>query len=319
MLAALAKAGGKDHVRLVFPRGRYDFYRNRCNEHLLYTSNNDSGLKRIGLPLMSLRNIEIDGQGSQFIFHGRMVPLAVWDCDRVTIRDLSIDWEKPFTLEAEVLDQHDGHVDLKMSPATPYVIRQGRLSGLDDDAYRQTHITFIEFDPQRQEFVYDSPYPWGRNVAVELEPGIVRVSGLEGPLRIGRTVCMRMELRHSPGISIGRRRRGVALEGVSIHASAGIGLIVQESRDIRVSKLRITAADRQRPAAVHAGRRDAFLQLSRANPHGGLPAGEVLGRRRERARHVSADQHARAQLDSHADRAFPADGRGHGSAGRRRV
>src|SRR5882762_2502821 len=33
--------------RLVFPRGRYDFYPDLASEKYIYTSNNDDGLKRI--------------------------------------------------------------------------------------------------------------------------------------------------------------------------------------------------------------------------------------------------------------------------------
>jgi hypothetical protein len=239
VLAALDRCRGKDRCRIVFPTGRYQFYRDRCGERLLYTSNNDGGIKRIGMPLMGLRNIELDGQGSRFIFHGRMIPVAVWDSGNVMLRNFSVDWDRPFTLEAEVVDQKPGHVDLKMSAATPYVIRDGRLSGLDDDCYPQTQITFIEFDPRRQEFAYDTPYPSGRNRAVEIEPGLVRVSGLGEPLRVGRTVCMRMELRHSPALSIGRSAE-VQVVNVALHAAAGMGVIAQESRDIRLDNLRVT-------------------------------------------------------------------------------
>lgn len=236
---AIAACHGKDRARLVFPAGKYQFYRDHCDEHLLYTSNNDYGIKRIGLPLLGMKSIEVDGNGSQFIFHGRMVPVAAWESANVTLRNFSIDWDRSFTLDAQVLDQKADYVDLKMSPATPYVVRDGRLSGLDDSVYRQTQITFIEFDPQKQEFVYDSPYPWGFNNAAELEPGIVRVRGLEGRLRVGRTVCMRVEFRHSPAMSIGLCS-DVQVVNVALHASAGMGLICQESRDVRVDGLRVT-------------------------------------------------------------------------------
>ena len=50
--------------------------RDRAPEHNLCTSNNDGGVKRIGLPLFGFDDLTLDGEGSRFVFHGRMVPLA---------------------------------------------------------------------------------------------------------------------------------------------------------------------------------------------------------------------------------------------------
>ena len=239
VLAALERCRGQKGSRLIFPKGRYHFYREKALERLLWTSNNDGGIKRIGIPLLSLDGLELDGEGSEFIFHGRMVPLAVWDSSNIRLTRFSIDWDRPFTLEGEVLDQKQDHLDVRMSPATPYVIREGRISGLDDDCYPQRHITLIEYDPRRQELAFDTAYPWGLNCAEEIEPGCVRLKMRGAALKVGRTVLMRMEQRHSPAMSIGRSAE-VALCDVAIHAAAGMGLIAQESRDLHLDNLRIT-------------------------------------------------------------------------------
>jgi len=239
VLAALKRCRESRGNRLVFPRGRYLFFRDQAAEYNLWTSNNDGGIKRIGLPLMSLHDLEIDGEGSQFVFHGRMLPLAVWNSENIRLKRFSIDWDRPFTLEGEVLDQQKDYIDLRMSPATPYVIREGRISGLDDDCFVQRHITLIEYDPQRKELAFDSVYPWGLNCAEELEPGRVRLKMEAPPIKAGRTVLLRMEGRHSPAVSIGRSAE-IALCDVALHASAGMGLIVQESRDLHLDNLRVT-------------------------------------------------------------------------------
>ena len=175
VLAALDRCRQHSGCRLVFPKGTYHFYRHRAPERLLYVSNNDGGVTRMGIPLLSMQDLELDGEGSRFIFHGRMIPVAVWDSRNIRLRRFSIDWDRPFTLEAQVLDQQPTYVDLQMSPATPYVIREGRLSGLDDDCYTQRKIAVTEFDLLRQEFAFDSAYPHWTNVAEQLEPGRVRL------------------------------------------------------------------------------------------------------------------------------------------------
>ncbi len=241
VLAALEQCRRHKGSRLVFPKGTYHFHRDQAPERLLYVSNNDGGVTRMGLPLLSLQDFELDGEGSRFIFHGRMVPVAVWDCSNIRLRRFSIDWDRPFTLEAQVLDQTPLHMDLQMNPATPYVIREGRLSGLDDDCYVQRKIAVTEFDLVRQEFGFDSACGWWVNDAELLEPGRVRLKIKAPPFKAGGTVVMRMEQRHSPALSIGRSAE-VVVSDVAIHAAAGMGLIVQESRDLHVDNLRVVPA-----------------------------------------------------------------------------
>lgn len=52
-------------TKIVFPTGKYEFWPVYASEKYIYTSNNDEGSKRIVFDLSGLKNIEIDGQGSE--------------------------------------------------------------------------------------------------------------------------------------------------------------------------------------------------------------------------------------------------------------
>ncbi|MFN6017917.1 MAG: hypothetical protein ACK49N_10095, partial [Verrucomicrobiota bacterium] len=89
--------------RIEFSPGRYDFRLDRAIEKYLFVSNNDEGLKRIAFHLEGLSEVEIDGQGAEFIFHGFLMPFAVENCRGVTLRNFSIDYARPFHSEGEIL------------------------------------------------------------------------------------------------------------------------------------------------------------------------------------------------------------------------
>ena len=61
--SALASVHESRGRRLTFAPGRYDFWPDRAAEHLLFVSNNDSGLKRVVFPLLGFDDFEVDGQG----------------------------------------------------------------------------------------------------------------------------------------------------------------------------------------------------------------------------------------------------------------
>ena len=88
--------------RLVFPKGRYHFWPDRAAEEYLFISNNDESLKRIAFPLYGLSGVEIDGDGSEFVFHGTMIPFALKNSRRIILSNFSIDWDRTFHMEAEI-------------------------------------------------------------------------------------------------------------------------------------------------------------------------------------------------------------------------
>ena len=74
VLAEMRDGGAR---RLVFPGGVYHFHADRAEEAYLFVSNNDEGLKRVVFPLRWFDDLEIDGGGAEFVFHGALVPFWV--------------------------------------------------------------------------------------------------------------------------------------------------------------------------------------------------------------------------------------------------
>ena len=82
---------GNDKVTLLFPKGQYDFHPENGREMYRAVANHDNGLKRFAFPLFDCENITIDGGGSLFMFHGRMVPVTIERGKSITLKHFSID------------------------------------------------------------------------------------------------------------------------------------------------------------------------------------------------------------------------------------
>ncbi|MDB4385675.1 hypothetical protein N9Z12_06480, partial [Opitutaceae bacterium] len=59
-------------ITLFFPRGQYEFYPENAVEHYRAVANHDNSLKRIAFPLLDMDGLTLDGDGSTFMFRGRM-------------------------------------------------------------------------------------------------------------------------------------------------------------------------------------------------------------------------------------------------------
>ncbi len=101
----LSASTDTSHVTVVFPKGRYDFYEDGSFQREYYISNHDQGKpKSIGFALEGLQNITIDGQGSDFIFHGRMIPFALLNSTNIKLKNVSIDFDVPALRQLKVVE-----------------------------------------------------------------------------------------------------------------------------------------------------------------------------------------------------------------------
>ncbi len=107
---ALEATGGRDAV-IVFPKGRYDFWQDF------------SEMETTAMELRDVQNITLDGQGSEFVFHGRMKVLHVENSTGVTLRNFSADWDRPYITQAQFVAITPKYVDMRIDKQQyPYVI-----------------------------------------------------------------------------------------------------------------------------------------------------------------------------------------------------
>jgi hypothetical protein len=240
--------------RLMFPRGRYDFLPDFADEAYLFVSNNDEGLKRIVFPLKGVEGLTIDGQGSEFIFHGFLNPFLVQDSSDITFENFSIDFSRPFHSEGIIVAVHEDGMDVRIPEQFPFKVRNGLLmfvAGEGDsgplttvsngELYGSGHL--LEFDTEKRETAYmardwfftgTAAYP-----ARDLGGRVVRllIPGLTGTP--GNTLAFGPNHRNHPGFVI-TRSSDVSFENITIHHSGGMGILGQLSHNILVNNCRVT-------------------------------------------------------------------------------
>ena len=125
----ILKEHPKGDVKIRFGKGLYPFYPEQGAEESLTLSNNDSGDKRIAFLIKGMKNVTIEGNGADFLFHGCMVPFAVKNSSNVTIKGVSVDYDYPWTFEGTVLsnDPVARSFTVKVLPDTKYRIEGDRL------------------------------------------------------------------------------------------------------------------------------------------------------------------------------------------------
>ena len=157
---------------LVFPKGRYDFYAP------------EGGRRIAGMSITGQKNLTIDGEGSEFIFHGILGVGSLNDSQNITLRNFTVDWDRPLIAQGTILDTTDDHIDIKFDKsAHPFEIVEGKIFFLGDDWRRQIDGYTLLFDPTTRELVYRTvDHTIGYNElfntrSEEIADGVVRFYG----------------------------------------------------------------------------------------------------------------------------------------------
>ena len=143
-----------DHTTIVFEPGEYHFYRDGAYHGDFYPSNNAAGPKNVVFTLFGKKDITIDGNGAELVFHGKIYPFIIMNCKNVRIKDLSVDFHFPRVYQADVLDANEAYLDIFMDKEKfPYsVVNNALVLHLEEEDLSPETIYFFPYDAKFDKF-----------------------------------------------------------------------------------------------------------------------------------------------------------------------
>ncbi|MFC3120780.1 right-handed parallel beta-helix repeat-containing protein [Agaribacter flavus] len=263
----IEKAVRSGNKKIVFAPGTYHFYPEMAHEAYTFISNNDEGLKRVVFPLFGANNIEIDGQGADFVFHGGINPFILQDSANITLRNFSIDFYRAFHSEGKILAVGDGYMDLHIPEIFPFRINAaGILEFLAADDIRPSKIEkniklerrlttkkaeeyafkrMLEYDPETRA----TPY-----MAGDLHSGHwLSAKKLEGHRNIrifhpvlkgtvGNIMTFSSKYRRFPGFVVSDSSE-VLLDNITIYHAGGMGVLGQRCHNFTMQNSKVTPSE----------------------------------------------------------------------------
>ena len=222
---------------LTFEKGRYDFWEAHATERDYFESNTyDNNPKILAILLDEMQGVTLDGQGSEFIMHGRMQPITLHRCKAITLRNFSIDWDIPLTAQGRVINSSSTYMDLEIdTDQYPYIIENDLLTFVGE-GWKSTVWSMMQFTPDTHLVCPNTGdnLGWKRYDAKELKKGVVRLSEMSGKEPFpapGTLVVLRHNSRDHAGIFLFHSEE-VKMEHINVHHTGGLGILSQYCRDI---------------------------------------------------------------------------------------
>lgn len=243
----------KGGFKLVFPKGTYHFKPTEAFGKYHAITNHDNGYRRFAFPLIGMKNVEIDANGSDFIFHGQIIPFLVEKSVNVNISNVNIDWEVPFYLEGSILTANDSSstVDIKITPGfNNYKIQGDRLI-ITGEGWEEYFLgENICFNPVTKAVQYrtdDWHYiakPWNFDTkAKQIDLNTIRLQTkfVQKAPPVGTIITFKGAFgnnRHSPAIHL-TDAKNVDLKNINIYHAGGMGVIAEKTENIHLNTVNV--------------------------------------------------------------------------------
>lgn len=255
VVASILKDHPKGNIRIVFPRGVYHFYPEYASGKYHEVTNHDNGYKRFVFLLESMKNVEIDGQGSEFIFHGTLTPFLIDGSSDVLLRGFSVDWAEPFNAQAVVLasDLAAKTVDLKFRNPENIKYEAGRINILNNGNEMFFLGEMMVFDPKTKAVAYDASKfttggaPSRLITAEKLSEDTYRIHMPSMRKRVPEGMVYVFKgpngfNRLSPAVHV-INSKDVSIEYIDIHHAGGMGIIGEKSENVYLRHVNVCLKD----------------------------------------------------------------------------
>ena len=263
-----------EKVTLTLPKGTYHFSPEGALPMSFHISNHDQPDSHpILIPLVDLHNFTLDGQGSTFIIHGKALPLLIKDSTKVSLKNIAVDWVKPFYSDLKLTKVEDDAVEGTFPSSVDYEVQNGRLIFKGENWQNSPH-TAIAFEEKTGHIVAGTSDIGGIGKTTDLGNHQVRIEWKlkQQHIQPGTTLTLRSWERPHPACVI-YRATDTSLKNVGLHCSWGMTLLAQRSTNIHLDGLRIV--QREKGYGINPKERRAYSASADAT-HFSNTAGLIL-------------------------------------------
>ena len=248
---AIEACGGRDAI-IEFPQGRYDFWPDTLRD------------ATTAMYLGNVRNIIVDGNGSEFVFHGKMRIAFIERSQNVVLRNFSTDWDRPYISQGEFVTVSDDYVDLRIDPVQyPFRIENDRIRFVGEGWSYGVHSNYMNIHEKATgEIAYRTRDAHTgdifNNRAELLAPDVVRFYGKlkprEVPVKVGQIITLYHGTYIMNGIQIGDSK-DVELEDITIYHALSTAVYGHRSENITLH--RVSTRPRESKGRVFSSVADA--------------------------------------------------------------
>ncbi|MDW5288101.1 right-handed parallel beta-helix repeat-containing protein [Formosa sp. PL04] len=239
---AIENAKDKD-IQLVFEKGNYLFFPDYAIGKHLYITNHGNGFKKVIFNFEGFNSVEIEGNGSEFIFHGQVAPFVFENCQKIDVQNVTIDWDIPFSFQGDVINvnETDHYIDIKpYTEGYSWGLVKGQIQFPNSDGFSFTSLgSTLSHNKETKAVDYGA---WDMNLnpnyVEELPNGNLRIydKNIKRFPRVGTVLHSKGDKEHNryaPAFLV-RSSKNIVFNKVVVHHALGMGFLFERSDQISI-------------------------------------------------------------------------------------
>jgi hypothetical protein len=218
---------------LNFPKGRYDFWPDSATETHYYISNTSSEeefpvkKQKVGLYLKDLKNVTLEGNGSVFVFHGKMITWVIDGSENIRLQNISINYERPGMSEMTLEEITPTSVIANIHPDSKFAIIDGRLEWYGEKWIAKNHHAVL-VRPSQGTLSYSGWEPFLKSKAEKTGPLKVKFTGDFSKFNAQPDDVLTVRDRYRDYVgAFNNRSKNISLHHINMYSMHGLGIVSQ--------------------------------------------------------------------------------------------
>ncbi len=237
-----------DYIK--FKNSKYDFFKEDSeyiNVHFSNTNTIENPYKHIMLNVENKNRYTIDGNGAELVFHGDVNTFLIKNCSDITIKNLTIDYYNPTSIElyVKIINEELNYVDFIIPKAFNYYLEENDIIWTSEknenhyywmgkNQFKSYAVTIFDLKNKYCKRMDINDGPLINHISIEKLSDGVRVFYKKIPKSVKKDymICLNESYdRNNAGFSI-IESKNIKFENVSFNYLHGFGLLIQMSENV---------------------------------------------------------------------------------------
>ena len=245
---AIEACRNKPESRLIFAPGRYDFWPDKAEKREYFISNTSaesecpSKIKTIGLLFENIKDLTVEGNGSLFVFHGKMTTWVLDHCENIRLQNFAVDFERPSMSEMKFMEVTPNRIIAEVHPDSKFTIIDEKLHWYGE-GWGMNHYHVILQDTLAGTGIYSSWNPIAEGKTTALDLNKIRIEGdfSETNYKTGQILTVRDPIRDQVGTFVNLSKH-IMLENITMHYMHGLGIVSQFSENLSYRHIHVVSS-----------------------------------------------------------------------------
>lgn len=241
---------------IEFEKGTYYFYREGSSKHKIFSSGGPSTQNYVVFPIFNVKNLTIDGNGSDFVFCDRMQAFMVQNSENVTFKNFQTDFSFLRYAYGKVSSINEKGFSIELDKEKfDYYVQDGNIHfvcGMDTLSTKTRKISMKRISPTNSGvyFLYSKDTQARINKAAptvffhaeETDGGVFfryEENSVQADFHVGDVICLAYDNDREAQTFYSENSKGITIENVAIHRGGGMGFVADVCENIVIDGLKI--------------------------------------------------------------------------------